>query len=171
MIRWADGVHLDNSKKRPTRPIPRASDGDKTPDPLWIWAEKEGRERDPRTGAKKPVLGDEAAARLRMLQQAAGNFAARLPSADEWATFLRTEIAPVYNSVAGSERMCVECGKRFGVDKRNPVCCSGPCAERNQARSTGARRGQTMASSEHSETAKISLDGLAAATRTPTKRR
>jgi hypothetical protein len=161
---------LDNSKKRPTRPIPRASDGDKTPDPLWIWAEKEGRERDPRTGVKKPVLGDEAAARLRMLQQAAGNFAARLPSADEWATFLRTEIAPVYNSVAGSERMCVECGKRFGVDRRSPVCCSAPCAERNHARSSGTRRGQTMASSEHSDTTKISLDGLAAATRTPKRR-
>ena len=163
---------MDNSKKRPTRPVPPASPAsdDKTPDPLWIWAEKEGRERDPRTGSRKPVLGDEAAARLRMLQQAAGNFAARLPSADEWATFLRTEIAPVYNSVAGSERMCVECGKRFGADKRMPVCCSAPCAERNQARSSGGRRGHAVASSEHSDTTKISLDGLAAATRTPKRR-
>jgi hypothetical protein len=162
---------LDNSKKRPTRPVPPASaSDDKTPDPLWIWAEKEGRERDPRTGTRKPVLGDEAAARLRMLQQAAGNFAARLPSADEWATFLRTEIAPVYNSVAGSERMCVECGKRFGADRRMPVCCSAACAERNQARSSGGRRGQPIASSEHSDTTKISLDGLVAATRTPKRR-
>jgi hypothetical protein len=77
---------------------------------------------------------DEALARLKLARQAAGNFAARLPSVDEWAAFLRAEVIPVYNAVVPHDRMCLECGKRMGEKKASTHVCSPECASRAEAR-------------------------------------
>lgn len=147
LVQWAHGASVENSKKRPSsspKSTPRAN---------------------PERAA---ALHDEAHARLGMVRQAAGNFAAQLPSVEEWATFVRREIAPVYNAVAKDDRMCVECGKRTARDARGSVC-SPACADRLSARGGGRRSskgGANLADFGHDEgTAKIQLGDLVAATR------
>jgi hypothetical protein len=133
---------------------------------LWVWAERAGRLDDD----SQPQLAEEAQARMRLLQQAAGNFAARLPGVDEWATFLRAEIIPVFNKLVPHDRMCLECGKRMGDKKPTIHVCSPDCASRYEARKKPARTPGAAATSgatprvrpnEPGDTAKISL-GVAA---------
>ncbi len=147
----------NNGRKRPTRP------GDpneaKEPDPLWTWAEQAGRES---VDDSKHALGQEAAARLRLLRQAAGNFGARLPSVEEWAAFLRTEIVPVYNAIVPGDRMCVECGKKVGAGKKATTrVCSPECASANEAR---RRPKGASATKPHAalDTTKITVGSVAA---------
>jgi len=130
----------------------------KKQDPLWIWAEKVGRDGADASG--EDALDDQGAARLRMLRQAAGNFAARLPSADEWASFLRSEIAPVFNTLGTRERMCLECGKRMPAAPPAPQgVCSPECVSRLQTRKQRERPAASQV--EAGETAKISLGDVA----------
>lgn len=165
---------MDNAgRKRPARPTPphkpRNEAQQRTPDPLWVWAEQAGR--DGAAGARRDALDEEAAARLRMLQQAAGNFAARLPSVDEWAAFVRDEIAPLYNTLNPQARLCVECGARLkpGVKASTRVCspeCASGLATRNKPR--GARRN---APPDDPETTRIDVGGLAALGRDKSRNR
>jgi hypothetical protein len=130
---------------------------------LWIWAERTARERDGER-SRDQALDDEAAARLKMLQKAAANFAARLPSAEQWTTFLREEIVPVFNAVAANGRMCVECGARLPAGRRSAASvCSPACASRLEARRKPKRAGgRPTADPPDGDTAKISLGDLAA---------
>ncbi len=137
---------METGRKRP----PKA----KGPDPLWVWAELAGQ----LDSDSQPHLTEEAAARLRMLQQSAGNFAARLPGVDEWAIFLRTEIIPVFNKLVPHDHMCVACGKRMGEKKPTIVVCSPECASRQEA-----RKKPRLRANEPGDTAKISLGNVAAA--------
>jgi hypothetical protein len=146
---------LDTGRKRPLKA--------KSPDPLWVWAERAGRLDDD----SQPQLAEEAAARMRLLQQSAGNFAARLPGVDEWAAFLRAEIIPVFNKLVPHDRMCLECGKRMGDKKATIHVCSPECASRYEARRRPRGAAGTGGASpkvrphEPADTAKISL-GVAA---------
>jgi hypothetical protein len=129
---------------------------------LWLWAERAGRLDD----AQEQALSEEAAARLRLLQQAAGNFAARLPGVDEWAAFLRTEIIPVFNAIVPNDRMCLECGKRMGAKKATIHVCSPECAShfeaRRRPRGGGGATVAAVKPSEPGDTAKITLGDVAA---------
>jgi hypothetical protein len=129
----------------------------KKQDPLWTWAEKVGRHDADASG--EDALDDQAAARLKLLRQAAGNFASRLPSAEEWASFLRTEIAGVFNALLTRERMCLECGRRMAAQPPPPQgVCSPECASKLEARKAQPR---PVAKVETGETAKISLGDVA----------
>jgi hypothetical protein len=142
---------------------------------LWVWAERAGRLDDD----SQPHLAEEAAARMRLLQQSAGNFAARLPGVEEWAAFLRAEIIPVFNKLVPRDRMCLECGKRMGDKKATIHVCSPDCASKLDAR----RKGRTGISGgggaavakvkphEPAETAKISLGNVAGLGRDDKKRK
>jgi hypothetical protein len=139
--------------------VPLADEEHKKQDPLWTWAERVGRDGADASG--EDDLDDQATARLKMLRQAAGNFAARLPSTDEWAAFLRTEIAPVFNALLTRERMCLECGKRMAAEPPPPHgVCSPECASDYDARKT-KDRARPAAKIETGETAKISLGDVA----------
>ena len=108
-------------------------------DPLWKWAEQVGR--DEGDGADV-ALDDQAAARLGMLRQAAGNFA-----------------APVFNALAARQRMCVECGKRMPAEPPAPSgVCSPECASKLGARKKGGA--QAASRVETGETARISLGSV-----------
>jgi hypothetical protein len=130
---------------------------DKSVDPQWAWAERAAAPED----ALQLSLGIEAAARLKLLQRAASNFAMQLPSVPEWMAFLRNEIIPVYNAVMSEEPMCLECGKRVARKKAARHLCSPECASRSAAR---PRKGGSRPSDieEPGETAKISINDLAA---------
>jgi hypothetical protein len=159
---------MDNRPKRPTTtpPKPRTTRPEAPPvvDPHWTWAERAGRAEESPAG----TLGVEATARLKLLQRAAVNFAARLPSIEQWANFLRVEIIPVYNAVMPDERMCLECAKRMPNKKATTHVCSPECASSFAARTRrpGTRAG-AVSIQPHSpgETAKITLRELA-----PTKK-
>ena len=112
-------------------------------DPHWTWAEREGRYEDSRSGTLTP----EATARLKLLQRAAVNFAARLPSIDQWANFLRAEIIPVYNAVLPDARMCLECAKRMPNKKASTHVCSPECA--TQLRAAHAPSGHARRRRQH----------------------
>ena len=151
---------MDNARKRPPplpkpRLVPSSGDGaTRAVDPRWAWAERAGRRDDPR----RDSLGVEAWARLKLLQRAATNFAARLPSAPEWTAFLRAEIIPVYNAVMPEAPMCLECGKRIARKKTARPLCSPECASRFAGR---PRKGNaTTRAEELGETAKISLGDI-----------
>lgn len=158
---------MDNGgRKRPARTTPPqrartpSAPAMQQPDPLWTWAEAAGRNGG---AADRPALEAEAAARLRMLQQAAGNFAARLPSVEEWAAFVRDEIAPVYNALSPEARICVECGARLAAGKRATTrVCSPECASRVDARHKQPRGARRTAPPPDPETARIDIGGLAA---------
>jgi hypothetical protein len=113
---------------------------------------------------EEPVdLGVEAAAKLKLLQRAAHNFVARLPSVDEWATFLRAEIIPVYNAFMPSAPMCLECGKRMQQKKPPRHVCSPDCASAYTARTRKpGSKVTTVRPHEPGETAKVSMDELVA---------
>src|SRR5579863_3287007 len=147
---------MDTTRKRPVPTKPpatrtRAADGSaKATD-----AKADGR-------SDEPVdLGVEAAAKLKLLQRAAHNFVARLPSVEEWATFLRAEIIPVYNAIMPSVPMCLECGKRMQQKKPPRHVCSPECASAYAARTK--KPGSKVTSvrpHEPGETAKISMDEI-----------
>jgi len=136
----------------------------KAPDPLWVWAERAGQADD----SRRQALDDEAQARLKLARQAAGNFAARLPSVDEWAAFMRSEIVPVYNAVMPHDRMCLECGKRMGEKKATTHVCSPECASRFEARrrprgsSAAAATVAAVRPQAPADTTKITLGEVAA---------
>jgi hypothetical protein len=153
---------MENVRKRPTVTLskPRAVDGgDKVAigavDPQWLWAERVAS----REEAERISLGIEAAARLKLLQRAATNFAATLPSVPEWTNFLRNEIIPVYNAIMTEAPMCLECGKRVARKKTARQLCSPECASRFAAHPRKGGGRQSIVN-EPGETAKISINDL-----------
>ena len=159
---------MDRGRKRPGPPSrsqqPAGAADKGGPDEMWLWAERTARERDGERSRDR-ALDDEAAARLKLLQKAAANFAARLPSAEEWTTFLREEIVPVFNAIVANGRMCVECGARLTAGRRSAASvCSPACASRLEARRKPRRGagGPATEPPDGGDTAKISLGDLAA---------
>jgi hypothetical protein len=158
---------VDNAGRRrparsapPQKPRSEAAASSRAPDPLWVWAEAAGRNG--AVAGERSALDEEAAARLRMLQQAAGNFAARLPSVDEWAAFVRDEIAPVYNALAPAARMCAECGARLKPTARATTrVCSPECASTlgTRQKPRGSRR---TAPPDDPDTTRIDVGRVAA---------
>jgi hypothetical protein len=158
---------METARKRPTMGLSKtngaASAQKPAPvpmDPHWAWAERAAAARDE---ALRESLSIEARARLKLLQRAAANFAAKLPSVPEYMTFLRTEIIPVYNTIMSDEPMCLECGKRVARKKAARAVCSPECASRLAGHPRkGSGRG-TLSPQEQGETAKISLNDIASA--------
>ena len=125
---------MDDEKDKKKQPR-LAVDSRKPPDPFWVWAEQTARGRDDGSPGKE-TYSDEAAARLDLLRQSAANFAAKLPSSDEWWEFLSAEVIPVFNSISTNDRMCLECGKRFAVPERAVPerFCSEACGARRASK-------------------------------------